>query len=154
MGPVVRACSVEDTCRAEAADRSGARAGCCAPGARGPTNRSRRRMRAAGCPAGADRKRSSAERGVLGGCSGRRQGRIWDDLTAKPDPLPAREKRPAETVRNRCPYPEFPSRRRQAEKGDGAMLRRAVRNVPSRRRIDKGGGGISGETTGRLCRFG
>ena len=25
---------------------------------------------------------------------------------------------------------------------------------PSRRRIDKGGGGISGETTGRLCRFG
>ena len=43
---------------------------------------------------------------------------------------------------------------KRQEKGDGAMLRRAVRNVPSRRRIDKGGGGISGETTGRLCRFG
>ena len=60
-------------------------------------------------------------------------------------PLPAREKRPAETVRNRCPYPEFPSRRRQTEKGDGAMLRRVVRNLPSRCRIDKGGGGIWGK---------
>lgn len=54
----------------------------------------------------------------------------------------------------RCPYPEFPSRRPADGERGRSDAPQGRSEPPSRRRIDKGGGGISGETTGRLCRFG